>query len=48
MGKFIWKGRILRVALEELKNDYAGGGLEVTLPGDNEQISIILTMPSST
>ena len=29
IGKFIWKGRILRVALEELKNDYACGGLKL-------------------
>ena len=29
IGKFVWKGRILRVALEELKNDYLEGGLKL-------------------
>ena len=29
MGKFIWKGRILKVALGELKNDHMSGGLNL-------------------
>ena len=27
MGQFIWKGRVLRVAFEEMKNNYLEGGL---------------------
>ena len=29
IGKFIWKGRILRVALEEMKNDLLSGGFKL-------------------
>ena len=33
IGKFLWKGRILRVALEELKNGYLDGGLNLPCIG---------------
>ena len=33
IGKFIWKGKILRVALDELKNDYFSGGLRLPCVG---------------
>ena len=29
MGNFIWRGRILRIALDELKNDFSMGGLKL-------------------
>ena len=29
MGKFIWRGRILRIAMNEIKNDQLHGGLKL-------------------